>query len=211
MGVIKTTETGKAIVAEGNKRFKDALKVDPLGLDFLTGDWVDNIIAGQRRGLIFAFATIAMMMIIALRSFRMGLISMFPNALPLLVLLGYIGLFWDTVDTDTLIVLMVAIGIGVDDTIHFLLMRLRFEFSKTTDPGEAVKQTLHYSGRAIIMSSVILVAGFLTFSFSEYFSVNIFGTLLPSCLIVALAADVLLVPAFVNLGWVRFKHKTVSF
>jgi len=125
-------------------------------------------------------------------------------------LLGYTGWFWEKVDTDTMAVLMVAIGIGVDDTIHFL-MRLRFEFSKTTDPGEAVKQTLHYSGRAIIMSSVILVAGFLTFSFSEYFSVNIFGTLLPSCLIVALAADVLLVPAFVNLGWVRFKHKTVSF
>ncbi|MBI9074155.1 MAG: MMPL family transporter [Desulfatibacillum sp.] len=128
---------------------------------------------------------------------------MIPNALPLLVLLGYTGLCWDIVDTDSLSVLMIAIGIGVDDTIHFLL-RLRLEFGKTDDPQASVRNTLQYSGRAIIMSSVILVAGFSTFSFSDYFSVQIFGTLLPTCLGVALTADVLLASAMVNLGWIRF-------
>ncbi|ACL03385.1 efflux RND transporter permease subunit [Desulfatibacillum aliphaticivorans] len=202
-GVIAASETGRAIAREGKARFGDSLTVDPLGLDFLLGDWVDDILAGQRKGLAFALGTIAVMMVLALRKIGAGLLSMLPNILPLLVLLGYVGLFWDIVDTDTLSVLMVALGIGVDDTIHFLL-RLRLEAVKMANPLEAIRNTLHYSGRAIIMSSVILAAGFSVFSFASYFSVQIFGTLLPLCLIAALAADVLLVPAMVNLGWFRF-------
>ena len=99
---------------------------------------------------------------------------------------------------------MVAIGIGVDDTIHFL-MRLRFETSKTDDLPEAVRRTFQYSGRAIIMTSVILVAGFAPFALSDYFSVKIFGTLLPFCLIVALLADLFWAPAMVRLGWLNFR------
>lgn len=207
VGVIETADIGNAIVAEGKKRFGDAITVDPLGLDYLTGDWVDDILVGQRNGLLFACATIAIMMIIALRSIPVGLLSMFPNALPLLALMGYMGLFWDIADTDTLMVLMVTIGVGVDDTIHFLA-RLKFEFAKTDDPAQAVNQALHYAGRAIIMSSVILVAGFSAFATSDYFSVHIFGTLLPASLFVALVADVLLVPAMVHLGWIRFRPGT---
>jgi hypothetical protein len=129
--------------------------------------------------------------------------------LPLLVLLGCTGAFWDTVDTDTMAVLMIAIGIGVDDTIHFLT-RLRFEWEKTDSTDRAVSQTLHYSGRAIIITSVILVAGFSPFSASDYFSVRILGTLLPLSLVVALAADLFMVPAMVELGWMRFKKRPGS-
>ena len=167
---------------------------------------MDETIAGQRHGLLFALVTIPAMMMFAMRSWRTGLVSMIPNAQPLLALLGYMGWFWETTDTDTLAVLMVAISIGVDDTIHFL-MRLRFEAGKTEDISTMVRQTFHYSGRAIVITSFILVVGFAPFALSDYFSVRIFGTLLPACLVVALIADLFLLPALIQLGWIKMRAK----
>ena len=204
MGVIETRRIAEQIIGEAQRRFGNKVKAEAMSMASLTGEWVDNIIRGQRNGLLVALLTVAIMMIIAMRSFGIGLISMLPNTLPLLTLLGYTGLFWDILDTDALGVLMVAIGIGVDDTIHFL-MRLKFEFSRTPDVKRAVNRTLHYSGRAIIMTTVILVGGFAPFFLSDYFSVHIFGSLLPACLIVALLADLFWVPALVHTGMIRFK------
>ncbi|MBW1988955.1 MAG: MMPL family transporter [Deltaproteobacteria bacterium] len=203
MGMIASADLGRAFCDEGNRRFGSVAEVNTYSMESLLGEWVGQIIAGQRNGLLFALATIGFFMVLATRSLRVGLLSMFPNVLPLLVLLGYTGYFWDVVDTDTMGVLMVAIGIGVDDTIHFLL-RLRLETEKEQDLSKAVGRTFHYSGRAIIITSVILVAGFSPFATSDYFSVEIFGKLLPAALFTALAADLLWVPALVRLGWIRF-------
>lgn len=205
IGVIETSQIGNRIIEKAYSEFGPGISAETLSLEFLSGEWVDNIIQGQRKGVLLAFLSIAILMIIAMRSIRIGLISMIPNSLPLIILLGYLGLKWDVVDTDTLVILMIAIGIGVDDTIHFL-MRLRFESEKTTDAGKAVRMTFSYAGRAIVITSIILVAGFFPFSGSDYFSVQIMGTLLPFSLAVALAADLFLVPAFVKLGWIRFKR-----
>ena len=203
MGVIEMAAIGRQIVAEADRRLGPEVATEAFGLEYLLGEWVDDIVQGQRRGLLFALATIAAMMAVAMRSVRIGLVSMIPNALPLLVLLGYTGWFWPQVDTDTIGVLIVAIGIGVDDTIHFL-MRLRLESPRSKDPAQAVSRAFHYSGRAIIITSVILTLGFVPFAGADYFSVRIFGTLLPLAFMVALAADLLLVPAMVQLGWIRF-------
>jgi predicted RND superfamily exporter protein len=203
MGVIEMAAVGRAIVADADRRLGPGVVTEVFGLEYLLGEWVDEVVRGQRRGLAFALATIAVMMAVAMRSVRIGLISMVPNTLPLMVLLGYTGLFWHRVDTDTLAVLIVAIGIGVDDTIHFL-MRLRFESTRQSDLALIIGNTFHYSGRAIVITSVILAMGFAPFAGADYFSVRIFGTLLPVSVAVALAADLLLVPAMVQLGWIRF-------
>jgi predicted RND superfamily exporter protein len=181
----------------------DTAKVEVTGMMFLLGGFVDEVIRGQRRGLIFAFLTIMGMMTFMFRSFKVGIWSMVPNILPLLALGGYLGFFWDAVDSDTIVIAMVAVGIGVDDTIHFL-SRLRFESSHTNDPDEALKRTFHFSGRAMVTTTLILSAGFMPLGLSDYFTVGIFGTLLPMTLIVAVLADILLVPALVKLGVIRF-------
>ena len=69
--------------------------------------------------VITSFALIAVMMAMALRSLRVGLWSMLPNLMPLLALGGYVGWAWPQVDSDTLMMAVLALGIGVDDTIHF--------------------------------------------------------------------------------------------
>lgn len=198
-----TFDVGHQIKALGRQILDETSRVQATGLTFLMGMFLDDIFNGQRMGITFAFLSILLLMIIWMKSVRIGLWSMIPNLLPILALGGYLGLFWEEVDSDTLAVAMIAIGIGVDDTIHFLV-RLRYESARTADIGEALKRTFNFTGRAIMITTVILVFGFAPFAMSDYFTIRIMGTLLPFALIVALLADLLLVPALVKLGAIRF-------
>ena len=149
--------------------------------------------------MLLSVVLVALLMSLALRSPRIGLVSMVPNLLPVLTIGGWIGFAWEAMDSDTLVVAIMAIGIGVDDTIHFLVRYKReAERSKTT--AEAIERTFHFAGRAIAMTTIILVAGFLHFAASDYFTVDMIGKLLPTALVTALLADILLVPALVQLG-----------
>jgi predicted RND superfamily exporter protein len=193
----------------GERMLSQKANVHVSGMTYLLGGFLDDILNGQVAGLIFAFFTIFVMMALMFRSLTIGVWSMLPNVLPLLALGGYVGFFWDATDTDTIIVAMIAIGIGVDDTIHFLT-RLKFESVKTADPIDALQRAFHFCGRAMMSTTLILALGFLPFAISDYFTVHMFGTLLPYTLIVAVLADVLLVPALVKLGFVRFPYKNVK-
>ena len=198
-GVRESHAVGLEAAALAKKIVLRPSQIEPTGHLFLLGGWLGDIIKGQRDGLLLSLLLISLMMIIAVRSLRNGLWSMLPNLLPLLVLGGYVGGFWEQVDSDTLMIAILAIGVGVDDTIHFLL-RYHRERARSPDPAAALRRSFHFAGRAILMTTVILVLGFLPFLSSDYFSTWIMGSLLPLCLIVALLADLLLLPALVRLG-----------
>ena len=174
--------------------------VEATGMTLLLGRFLDVLFGGQTLGLSVSFCVISLLMIFALRSFRIGLLSMIPNALPLLALVGYIGIVWGRSDSDVFSIGMMAMGIGVDDTIHFL-MRHRVESERTDDPAEALRRTFEFSGRAIVMTTAILAIGFAPFALGQYLLTDMIGTLLPGVLVVALLADVMLVPAMVQVGW----------
>ena len=182
------------------------LEVETTGLIYLFGYFFNDVFSGQARSLGVTFFAIMIMMILGLRSLRVGVLSMIPNTLPLLALWGWVGLTMDAVDTDVLLISIIAIGIGVDDTIHFL-MRYRLELSRHNDHARAVKNAFSFAGRAIVMTTIILVVGFLPCVMSGYMTMRLLGTLLPLCLVVALAADLLLAPAMIRLGWMRPKRK----
>jgi predicted RND superfamily exporter protein len=205
-GVRESNRVAVAVEALARDTVADAAKVEVTGASRLVGWWLDELLAGQRKGLVLTFVLITFMMIAGLRSLRMGLGSMIPNVLPLLAIAGYLGLAWDQVDSDTLGIGMMAIGIGVDDTIHFL-MRYKIECSRSKNSIEALQRTFAFAGRAIVMTTIILVIGFLPLALSGYLSISIVGTLLPAVLIVALAADLLTVPAMVRLGWIDFAKR----
>ena len=116
------------------------------------------------------------------------------------------GFLWEKADSDCLSLAVLGVSIGVDDTIHFLT-RYRVESSRSKSTKEAIQRTFAFAGRAIVITTVILVVGFLPFVMSDYLSTRIFGTIFPVCLIIALAADVLLVLAMAQLGWIRFRKQ----
>ena len=179
------------------------IKIEATGMLYMVGDWLTEILAGQRRGLIFSFILISFMMIIALRSVKIGLLSMIPNLLPLFLIGGLFGLCYDQTDSDALVLAMLAIGIGVDDTIHFL-MRLRLEREAGHPTREALRRTYAYAGRGILITTLVLAVGFAPFALSDYWSIMILGTFLPLTLIFALIADLYLVPALTALGVISF-------
>lgn len=198
-GVRAIAVAGNEATTRANAVFGDAIEARATGMSFLMGDWLDEILTGQRNSLIASFILIAVMMTIALRNARVGLASMVPNLLPLLCYGGFLGLFWDSVDSDGIIVAILAIGIGVDDTIHFLV-RYRIERDRGVGRDEAIRRTFSFAGRAIVMTTVILVVGFLPFAFCDYLSLRMLGWFLPMALIVAMLADLWLVPAMLTAG-----------
>ena len=201
-GTRATAAAGMASQALAARTVTDGTRVEASGLQYLLGYFFEDLFEGQKRAMGLTFLMIALMMAVGIRSLRVGALSMIPNLLPLLVLGGAIGTFYDRVDTDVIIVGITAIGIGVDDTIHFL-MRYRIELSRTSDHERAIRGTYSFAGRAIVMTTVILVVGFAPCALSGFVTMRLLGTLLPLCLVVALLADLLLVPALVRLGPMR--------
>ena len=199
-GMRASAATANAVERLAEEHLPDGLSADATGLRPLMGAWIDRIIEGQIRGVGFSIAVVSILMVVGLRSLRLGIVSMVPNLLPLVWLGGVLGTFWSVVDTDTAVIAMLAIGIGVDDTIHFL-MRFRVEAARAASRAEAVERTFQFAGRAIVMTTVVLVVGFLPCALSDYFSLWILGTLLPMVLVFAVLADLLMVPAMVRLGW----------
>ena len=203
-GLRETHAAGEKVARAAEKHLENLpVKAEATGMAYLIGGWLDRIISAQKKGVGISFVVITLLMIIAFRSLRVGLWSMIPNALPLLVLGGYVGLAWEFTDSDTFMIAMLAIGMGVDDTIHFLT-RYRLEMSRNDDVEEALRNTYHYAGRGIVMTTLILTIGFCPFIFCQYFSLHILGTLLPMVLTVALLADLLLLPALARLRLLRF-------
>ena len=190
---------GDTIAKLAHEHLGPAVRVEVTGTWYLMGMWLDKILAGQRNGFLASLFIVALMMMFVAGSVRVGAWSMVPNILPLLTVGGYVGLMWPTVDSDTLVIALLAIGIGVDDTIHFV-SRYRVEVDRGHSDTDAIRRTFTFAGRAIVMTTVILVLGFLPHATSDYFSTWIMGTLLPMALFVALLADLTLVPALVRLG-----------
>ena len=123
---------------------------------------------------------------------------MIPNLLPILVTLGLMGFLKINLDFITLLIACIAIGIAVDDTIHFLV-RFKREFEKSGNYEVASRKTLQSSGRAMLFTTLILCGGFLVFLPSKMVSIALFGGLVAFTVFMALVADFIILPAILEL------------
>jgi predicted RND superfamily exporter protein len=179
--------------------------IETSGTSYLAGEWLDQILFGQLQGLGSSLVVVAFMMMLALRSFRMGLWAMVPNLIPLLAIGGVAGFLWGQVDSDLFAVAIMADGIAVDDTIHFLT-RYRVEMQKTSDPSAALRGAFHFSGRAVIITALVLIAGFAPFALSDYLPLHMLGGMMSFTLLLALVTELFLVPAMARLGVLKAKR-----
>jgi len=146
-------------------------------------------------GLALAVAIIAVLFGFLLRSFKMMLICLLPNFLPLLFVAGLMGFMGIELKLSTSIIFIISFGIAVDDSIHFI-SRFRHEL-KTNNVNHAVKNTFVHTGKAILVTSLILMAGFLTLCFSDFLGTFNIGILIATTLLVALIADLTLLPVLI--------------
>lgn len=153
-------------------------------------------------GLFIAFVLVAVIMGLLFRSWRMLLVSLVPNFAPLLLTGGVMGLFGINLSSSTSIVFVVAFGIAVDDTIHFLT-RFKLEKARCATIDEAIRNTIIGTGKAMILTSIVLLGGFVLLLASDFGGTYNTGFFTGLTILFALFADLLLLP--VLLRWVYGK------
>lgn len=146
-------------------------------------------------GVAFALVMISILILVALRSFKIGLISLIPNLVPPVMAFGVWGIFIGEVGFALAVGLGMTIGIIVDDTVHFLSKYLRARREKGLDAEEAVRYAFSNVGTALIITTVVLVAGFSVL-ISSTFKINTdLGLITALTIGIALVVDIILLPS----------------
>lgn len=181
-----------------DQEFKGVATVSLTGIGLLLSVIMEKAISSSALSYLIAFGLISIMMIILVGNVKIGLISMIPNVLPLLFLSTIMVIFDMPLDMFTMLIGAIALGLAVDDTVHFIHNFRRYEL-KYNDVDKAVRLTLMGTGRAIVVTSIVLSVGFLVLLSSSMSSMFNFGILTASAIFIALLADFFLVPAIMKL------------
>ncbi|MDX1652846.1 MAG: MMPL family transporter [Brumimicrobium sp.] len=145
------------------------------------------------RGLGTAILIVALIMGLLYKSLRVVIISIIPNIIPLVVIAGIMGFFGINLKITTAIVFTISFGIAVDDTIHFL-SQFKLELDKGKSVIYALKRTYLVTGKAIVLTSVILISGFLLLLLSDFLGTFYMGLMICITLFVAILADFFVLP-----------------
>ncbi len=161
-------------------------------------------------GTIVAIFAIALIMMFALRSVRLGLLSLVPNGLPILTTFGAWALLVGTVGFSVATVASISLGIIVDDTVHFLSKYVRARDERGLSIEDSIRYAFQSVGTAIVVNTVILAAGFFVMTTSA-FKMNVdLGLMTMLAIGFALVLDFLLLPALLLLGKTRQASKPES-
>ena len=168
--------------------------LDVTGLGMVIAASSHLLTLGQVKSLAISLVLIFGVMMVLFLSTKVGLIAVVPNLFPIVVNFGLMGLLGIPLSAATSLIASVAIGLAVDDTIHYLV-RYNTEFKKDLDKDRAMRDTLMNVGRPIIFTSLIISLGFCVLIFSHFQPTAIFGLLMVVTMISALIGDVILLPA----------------
>ena len=178
--------------------FDSGVNVAVTGAVSINSGIINAMMTSLAIGYSTGFLLITALMILAIGDVRLGLLAMIPNLLPIIIALGIMGYLDIPLNTYNLIGGSIAIGLAVDDTIHFF-HNFRNYYLKSGDINFAVSETLGSAGRALLATTLILVASFWMRLFSDLKVIADFGLVLGIALLVAFLADVLLAPALLRM------------
>lgn len=180
--------------------------VKETGVVVLLNETLGESVKSSVTSYIIAYSAIAVLMIFILGGVRLGLLSMIPNLAPIIMGLLIMYFMGIPLDMFTLLIGSIAIGLAVDDTIHFLHNYRRY-YKNTQDEKEAIRKTFLTTGKAMVITSIVLSLGFFSYTQGYMYSTFNFGFLTGSVILVALLADLLLVPALMMVvtkrGWIK--------
>jgi predicted RND superfamily exporter protein len=201
--LVRTGEIGSAAIRALADRIESVIaaeslpqsvRVEVTGNTILLSRSADGIAAGQPRTVAAAAVAILVLISGALRSMRLGLVAMIPNAVPVLLFFGALGWGVAPLSLPTSLIASIALGIAIDATAHYLV-RYRAERLAGFEPAIAVLRTHRSVGPPIAIASITLFFGFAVVAFSEFATLRQFGLLAAATLAVCAATDLLLLPA----------------
>lgn len=176
----------------------DDLKFEITGAAHLIDRNNEYMVSNMTQGFIFSIVVIGILTFFLHRSWRMVLVFILPNVIPLVIIAGIMGYLGIELKAATSLVFSIAFGVATDDTIHFI-SRLKIELGYGKSLMYAFKRTYFETGKPIILTTFILLGGFLSLMTSNFQSTFYFGFLLCITIIIAVLADIFLLPVLLFL------------
>lgn len=165
------------------------------GVSVVVSEGTKYLFINLIQSLIFAILSIALLMAVLFRSFKIILISMIPNIIPLLLTAGIMGYFAIPLKPSTLLVFGIALGITVDNAILFLAKYRQELKLHSHDMNYAILKSLRETGLGIFYTSVILFFGFIMFVFSQFGGTKGLGLLVSITILVGMVTNLIVLPA----------------
>ena len=188
----------RQLESRARELFADAKALVVTGLIPLMARTIDLVMVSMVISYLIAALVITLMMMLLLTDWRLGLWSMIPNFLPILLGLGLMGMLDLPLDIASMLVGSIALGLAVDDTVHFLHNFRRYH-RVSESVSMAVSNTLHTTGRAMLFTTIALSVGFFVYTQASLNNLFSFGLITGFTIIMALLADLLLAPAMMTM------------
>ncbi|MCD6018374.1 MAG: rane protein [Bacteroidetes bacterium] len=209
----KISDIGSLKVNELNTHLKDFIhshlnskdiEIKITGAAHLIDRNNEYMVTNMTQGFLFSIIVIALLTYFLHRSWRMVLVFILPNFIPLLIIAGIMGFSGIELKAATSLVFSIAFGVATDDTIHFI-SRLKIELGYGKSLVYAFKRTYFETGKPILLTTFILMGGFVSLMVSDFQSTFYFGFLICITIIIAVIADIFLLP--VLLFWILGNKK----
>jgi hydrophobe/amphiphile efflux-3 (HAE3) family protein len=224
--LVRTRFETSTEIAEVVRRIREwaeqhpGMPAEPTGNIILLNGTTDDVVWGQVESISVALGVIFIVMSLLFLSVKVGFIAMLPNIVPVMLFFGILGWSDAMLNIGTSIIAAIALGIAVDNTIHYMV-RFNRELQVTYDERQSLATALSTVGRPIVYTSIALTLGFLVMRLSDFVPIRDFGSLSAATMLAALVSNVVLLPAllaqtrivtlwdllFVKLG--KDPHKTV--
>ena len=185
------------------------LEVEITGTFAMMMRLADDLSRNQLKSFAIAAVVISSLLMVTLGSLQAGAMSIVPNLIPATLALGLMGLFGIPLDTDTLLIAPLIIGIAVDDTIHFI-SHYRMSLAENNDMQLALVDAIKEVGQAVTFTTLILGLGFFMLTFSDYLGLAKIGGFGSLAIFVALLCDLLFFPALIMIFKPKFGQKDVA-
>ena len=188
----ETIELGANWLNENTPEFMHVTAASPsVMFAYISERNIKSMISGTAGAIIL----ISIILALAIRSFRYGALSLIPNIVPAVMGFGTWAILQGTMGLSLSIVTGMTLGIVVDDTVHFLTKYIRARREKNMDAEDAVRYAFQSVGRALVVTTIILVVGFSILSLSSFYLNSSMGQLTAIVILMALIADFLFLPA----------------
>jgi predicted RND superfamily exporter protein len=168
------------------------------GMAVVAGETIVAVMHTMLRSYAIALLIITPLLVLLIGNLRIGLVAMIPNLTPILITLGLMGWAGIPLDTFTMLIGSIAIGLAVDDTIHFMHNFRRY-YARSGDVHQSVRETLSTTGQALLFTSLVLSTGFILYTFATMEVLFNFGLLTALTIVTAFLADIVLAPALMVL------------
>ena len=179
------------------KEIDPALKVSITGSSIVSANAADYMAAGQAKSLILMSLVIITIIALLFVNWKAGVVALIPNLFPIFVLFAVMGYFQIPLDTGTAMVAVIALGICVDDTVHFMT-RYHHNTRNHDDPAGALRKTVQDESIPIITTSIALMAGFSTFALSSFVPIIHFGLLSAMVMLLAMITTFIITPLLLS-------------